>query len=343
MVSFQIITNLVLFAGFSVPKLNQLGGVHSFSDGKYNSEDNGNYAIPQSEHMMNHQQIMLNSIPTEMNIFETQSGRTMLPSHFEQEFNSAMTYLENYVQLQDQFPGNPINLLLKTNNYEHTLNYPRTCARYEYDEAFQENQNPQILLNPVYESSSINIETNIRKRGIRGRDCYKNHSLGSEECWDNKFKNGTEPIPPPFEHVNEVSTAIKIAYYVVVVILVLQVASSIYTPLFCIDSKFCQLAEPFNYVVMLGFMSFAVVLWIVLFVLLVPEAYKENILPEKFKNPEYNYSIGSGFWKFFCGGLIPFVAAIIIFFHKQLCNMFNCCGKRDKKDYELSELVANSN
>ena len=103
----------------------------------------------------------------------------MLPSHFEQEFNSAMTYLENYVQLQDrkfwkrynvisnflfsEFPGNPINLLLTTNNYEHTLNYPRTCARYAYDEAFQENQNPQILLNPVYESSSINIETNIRK------------------------------------------------------------------------------------------------------------------------------------------------------------------------------------
>ncbi|KAF1746455.1 hypothetical protein GCK72_022911 [Caenorhabditis remanei] len=179
-------------------------------------------------------------------------------------------------------------------------------------------------------------ETNDEfQRGIRGRDCYKNHSSSSIECWDNEFKNGTEPIPPPFEHVNDVSTVFKIAYYVVLVILVLQVALAIYTLLFCISSKFFQLAESFNYV-MLGFMSVAVVLWIVLFVLLVPEVYKENILPDKFKNPEYNYSIGSGFWKFFCGGLIPFVAAIIIFFRKQLCNMFNCCGK----DFEL---VANSN
>ncbi|KAF1746456.1 hypothetical protein GCK72_022912 [Caenorhabditis remanei] len=86
--------------GLPMPILDQFDAVHSFSHGKNYSENYGNHNIPQSEHIMNHQQIMSNFIPTEMDIFETQNGSTMLPSHFEQEFLSALNYLDDDVQAQ---------------------------------------------------------------------------------------------------------------------------------------------------------------------------------------------------------------------------------------------------
>ncbi|EFP04527.1 hypothetical protein CRE_31234 [Caenorhabditis remanei] len=132
---YQIITNWVLSAGHPMPILDQFDAVHSFSHGKNYSENYGNHNIPQSEHMMNHQQIMSNFIATEIDIFETQNEQ----------------------------PGNSFNSLLTANNRQSAENYSGICAPYEYDEEFQENHNPQIPLNPVQTFSSINIATDIRK------------------------------------------------------------------------------------------------------------------------------------------------------------------------------------
>uniref|UniRef100_A0A1I7TJ56 Uncharacterized protein n=1 Tax=Caenorhabditis tropicalis TaxID=1561998 RepID=A0A1I7TJ56_9PELO len=156
------------------------------------------------------------------------------------------------------------------------------------------------------------------QRGVRGLDCFKeNEPIQKIACLPWGAENKTSKFPVPFVQVEDPSILVHIGYYLALVILFSQLFWLCYTVGHCISCRFCRRVEVYK-LAFFHAMVTVVGFWIILFVIFIVEAFSENILPENLKKPEWKYSIGSGCWFFFAGGLFPFIAALFCLFKDQM-------------------------
>ncbi|CCD72847.1 uncharacterized protein CELE_T22E5.6 [Caenorhabditis elegans] len=157
------------------------------------------------------------------------------------------------------------------------------------------------------------------QRGIRGHDCYRNNAPGNENIfclpWD--FEDKAEKFPDPFTKVLAASTVVRVTFHIALVILAFQIFYLAYTIGHCCSQSFTELTKK-RKLAFFHAMLVPVGLWIILLLLVLYETYTDNLLPLSLRKEDYKYKIGSGFWFFFLGGLLPFIGALYFLFREQM-------------------------
>ncbi|KAF1748117.1 hypothetical protein GCK72_024584 [Caenorhabditis remanei] len=155
------------------------------------------------------------------------------------------------------------------------------------------------------------------QRGVRNLDCYKTYDPPKIGCLDWSYVQKMDKFPMAFNRIYDATYQIYVAHYLSIIIIASQVFWLVYTIGHCLSLKFCVKVEKYK-LIMFHVMVISVGLWIILLFIIIYETFTDQVLPRQLRKPDYEYSIGSGFWTFFLGGLIPYVGAVFCLFREQM-------------------------